>query len=186
MGAPKRTLWSLWYRVWNSCVWMGLKWLKGYSCWSSGFWRAVTGRGSRSSRAGTHALKVMMLNIKVRAATKIARLIYNMFKSQWIMLMKIWAITVTNSHWNLLTIMLNNTIQSSAETHVYFWESRRIVNLFFLTSKSNKDHLFINTLKCGLSYLLWYTNKYVAGDFQVRWGCQSWWQWNSRTQSSGH
>mmetsp|Transcript_7893 Transcript_7893/g.18898 ORF Transcript_7893/g.18898 Transcript_7893/m.18898 type:complete len:230 (+) Transcript_7893:1555-2244(+) len=51
VGAPRRTLSSVWYSVWNACVWMGLKWVNlfSYIASATGSLSALRGRGSRSS-----------------------------------------------------------------------------------------------------------------------------------------
>lgn len=49
VGAPSRTLVSLWYSVWKIWVWMGLKWVNLYRLSNSRFPKAVTGSGCRSS-----------------------------------------------------------------------------------------------------------------------------------------
>ena len=51
VGAPTSMLVSVWYATWNTCVWMGLKWVNGYSCWNAVFFKAVTGSGCRSSKS---------------------------------------------------------------------------------------------------------------------------------------
>lgn len=51
VGAPNSTLWSLWYKQWNICVCIGLKWLKLYSISYDGFPSAVTGNGCSSKRS---------------------------------------------------------------------------------------------------------------------------------------
>lgn len=51
VGAPSRTLQSVWYSVWNICVCTGLKWLKLYSASYASHPKAVTGKGWRSSNS---------------------------------------------------------------------------------------------------------------------------------------
>lgn len=49
VGAPRRTLVSVWYSVWKIWVWMGLKWVNLYRLSYWRFPRAVMGNGCRSS-----------------------------------------------------------------------------------------------------------------------------------------
>lgn len=54
VGAPSRTLQSVWYRVWNICVWTGLKWLKLYRASYALHPKAVIGKGWRSNNSEKH------------------------------------------------------------------------------------------------------------------------------------
>lgn len=51
VGAPSRTLVSVWYSVWKICVWIGLKWVNLYRLSYSRLPRAVTGSGCRSNNS---------------------------------------------------------------------------------------------------------------------------------------
>lgn len=63
VGAPSRTLVSVWYSVWKIWVWMGLKWVNLYRLSYSRLPRAVTGNGCRSSSSERErVMKTMKLD----------------------------------------------------------------------------------------------------------------------------